>query len=1066
MDLRKGFVNPPSEYRPIPWWCWNGDMDEGEMEWQMKEFLDKGIPEVFIQPLFGLEVEYLSDKWWDKFNFVIKKAEELGMRIWLYDEYCWPSGTCGGFLLRDKPWVRNVVLGGKMLKTEKGKTIDVGFEGDVFSVKATLENGKTKDIDDYSIKENLEGKRIVWKNNLDQDCTLLVFAKRVTKPVLPSCTGSPWTWDQQGYLNTLNPQAVKAFLDYTYEEYARRFASYFGNLIPGVFTDEPQFFTLESFKEEEVYLPFTEGLFESFQKKRGYDLKDKLHELILDVGDYLKVRYDYWSLVTEIFSTSYSKQIHDWCDKHHLKYTGHFLFEETLHRSTVHEGDIYQSAKWEHIPGIDLLGRDTSYSEKKNLPYYGDPRSLNISAKLISSTAVHNGSQRVLCEAFGAQGWDLTMEDMKRITDWLCALGINLINVNKLLYTVRGFRKRNVSVDIFFTIPWWKYYKLYSDYAARLCFTSSVGKAQSKIAVLYPTSSAWSMLDIKASKSLFDPKRNRILNPTWQIMQETLVSATEALLRKHWPFDYLFEEVLLEAKIDKSRLLTDKANYSVLILPSIVTLKKELFEKIEEFISEGGRVIALDLLPFQSPDENWSMRERIKDIFGVDPNTSNERVLELWERREEKIPSQNPLHKDDRKDNAIILSTIKKEEFEDDLDSSLSGFLTKEIEILGQDTRDIISSHRVFSNTDIFFFANQSPRQIDTKIKLRTKEKVEIWNPESGEISHIKTEGDDFGTTLSYTFTRYESIFLVTEKGEIDKESSFEKEIQSQEKILLSDEWSFQTEKPNMLKLDLTVRPDPYEKGYQEGWYKPDDDEKWVELGEDLLFPEYLKLEENRTCWVKSKFKMNYIPSELFLVVDDLIYNEAYINGKRLTGAQQTVLWDKENIRFKINQYIKTGDNIIVARVQLPKWWPGARWTPTGIDPIILLGEFTAKKEGRIWQINPKIQKIRTGSWHEQGYPNYAGTAIYEQVVDLPSTEGKVFLKTNEVRDVLEVWINDKNVSIRPWPPFIVDITDYVHEGANKISLKVTNTMQNLFRKPRPSGLLDLCIIHRFPKSF
>jgi len=889
MDLKKDFINPSSRYRPVPWWCWNGDMNEEEMEWQMREFLDKGIFEVFIQPLFGLEVEYLSDKWWDKFNFAIKKAKELGMRIWLYDEYNWPSGTCGGFLLRDEPWVRNVVLISEILKIKRGESIDVDFEGGLLLIKALLENGKVKDIDDYSIKKNSKAKRILWQNNLDQDCTLLIFTKRVAKGVLPSCTGSFWTWDQQGYLNTLDPRAVKAFLNYTYKEYAKRFGSYFGKLIPGIFTDEPCL-SLESGKEGEICLPFTHGLFEIFRKRKGYDLKDKLQELIFNVGDYLRVRYDYWSLVTEIFSNSYCKQIHEWCDKHHLNFTGHFVEGETLYGSTRYNGDIYQSAKWMHIPGMDLLRKNTGYLRKStsySVPSSSDIRLLNVNAKLISSTAIHNDSRRVLCEAFGLTGWDLTMEDMKRITDWLCALGINLINVNKLLYTVKGFRKRYASVDIFFTIPWWKYYRLYSDYAARLCFMSSVGKTQSKIAVLYPTSSAWSM---------FDPKiRNSNLDPVWQIMQETLASVTETLLRKHWSFDYLFEEVLLKAKIDRSHLLTNKVNYSVLILPSTVTLKKELCEKIEMFINKGGKVITVDLLPFQSPDKNWNIKEKIKDIVGVNPDTHNERVLELWKRKKEEVAPQIPLQNDNRGNKVIILSTIKeREEFEDDLDNSLSGLLTKNIEIFGQGARNIITSHRVFSDADIFFFANQSPRQIDTKIKLKTKEKIELWNPESGEISNIKTERDDLSATLSYTFDRYESIFLVTKKGEMNKKNNFKKEIQSQEKILLRDEWSFKTEKPNMLKIDLAIRPDLYEKGCQEEWYRLDNDKKWVELGEDLFLPESVKLKGDRTYWVKSKIQMNYIPSELFLIVDDLIYSEVYINGKKLTGAQQTVLWDKE----------------------------------------------------------------------------------------------------------------------------------------------------------------------------
>ena len=171
------------------------------------------------------------------------------------------------------------------------------------------------------------------------------------------------------------------------------------------------------------------------------------------------------------------------------------------------------------------------------------------------------------------------------------------------------------------------------------------------------------------------------------------------------------------------------------------------------------------------------------------------------------------------------------------------------------------------------------------------------------------------------------------------------------------------------------------------------------------------------------------------------------------------MIWGKENLRFKINEHIKRGENTIAVRTRFPEWWPEKGLMRAGVDPVVLVGEFTAKKEGRIWQIYPEAKKLRTGSWHEQGYYNYAGTGIYEQVIDLPSPEKKVFLKTDKVRDVLEVWINDQKAGVRPWPPFTVDITDHIHKGANKLTLKVTNTMQNLFSKPNPSGLLGSCSI-------
>ena len=44
-------------------------------------------------------------------------------------------------------------------------------------------------------------------------------------------------------LDTLNPAAVRAFIRTTYEAYRRRFGRHFGRLVPGIFTDEPNYYT-------------------------------------------------------------------------------------------------------------------------------------------------------------------------------------------------------------------------------------------------------------------------------------------------------------------------------------------------------------------------------------------------------------------------------------------------------------------------------------------------------------------------------------------------------------------------------------------------------------------------------------------------------------------------------------------------------------------------------------------------------------------------------------------------------------------------------------------------------
>lgn len=56
-----------------------------------------GITQYLIYPRSGCELAYMSDEWLDACETVVEEAEALGFTsLWLYDEYNWPSGQCGG----------------------------------------------------------------------------------------------------------------------------------------------------------------------------------------------------------------------------------------------------------------------------------------------------------------------------------------------------------------------------------------------------------------------------------------------------------------------------------------------------------------------------------------------------------------------------------------------------------------------------------------------------------------------------------------------------------------------------------------------------------------------------------------------------------------------------------------------------------------------------------------------------------------------------------------------------------------------------------------------------------
>ena len=105
------FANPPPEYGITMWWFWNGEMSEANIRRDLAEMRSRGIRAVMLWPYNGLTgLEYLSPAWFERVRYAVGQARELGMRVWLMDEGCYPSGFVGGKVTRERPGQRMQVL--------------------------------------------------------------------------------------------------------------------------------------------------------------------------------------------------------------------------------------------------------------------------------------------------------------------------------------------------------------------------------------------------------------------------------------------------------------------------------------------------------------------------------------------------------------------------------------------------------------------------------------------------------------------------------------------------------------------------------------------------------------------------------------------------------------------------------------------------------------------------------------------------------------------------------------------------------------------------------------------
>ncbi len=93
-----------------------------------------------------------------------------------------------------------------------------------------------------------------------------------------------------------------------------------------------------------------------------------------------------------------------------------------------------------------------------------------------------------------------------------------------------------------------------------------------------------------------------------------------------------------------------------------------------------------------------------------------------------------------------------------------------------------------------------------------------------------------------------------------------------------------------------------------------------------------------------------------------------------------------------------------------------------------------------LFQIKNSAERILT-TWTDYGLRRFTGYVDYETNFELPQDASSVTLDLGRVQYMAEVWINDKKVGERLWPPFRFSIDKTILKGQNKIVIRVGNLM-------------------------
>lgn len=497
-------------------WAWNSDLAQIDFRKVIIDFKEKGINNLFVHARAGLKVPYMGEVWMDSFKKCCEIAKEVGVHIWIYDENGWPSGFGGGKVYETDSSFKQRYL--------------VCVYDLIDNINASYEIMKVYD----------EKYEEVSLSNLDLSVKYY-FICLVTNDY---------------YVDITNKDAIKCFLDTTHEVYKKYIGEYFGNVIPGVFTDEPHL--------SPDGLQYAPHIKEEYERRYSENLFDILKYLFFDIDGCSLYRYRYKKILADLVRDNYTIQYKKWCDDNNLILTGHYTCEEGLLEQVPTSGRLTSLYDNMGLIGVDALGN-------RLVPLPTFRRTL--------SSSFQSGKEEVLVETFAGTGFDASFNELLRIWAYEAINGVTHPCLSISMSSIEGNRKRDYPQFFSSQMPWWDNAKVFFD-EMKFIKESIHGDRHQDILLIEPISS----IELSNRESSLGISSSfRVLN--------------ESLYYSQLDFDYGDEETIKDAKVIDGKIEIGKCRYGKIILPFSTNIESKVLSKLKEFSNAGGEVFVVTPLP-------------------------------------------------------------------------------------------------------------------------------------------------------------------------------------------------------------------------------------------------------------------------------------------------------------------------------------------------------------------------------------------------------------------------------------------------------------------------------------
>ena len=685
------------ENNPRPLLFLSGKPDEKGLYELLEKCARCGYGGVGVISYKATGIPYLSEEYFEMYGVLLKIAASLGMKVCLYDEYWFPSGSAGGLLAKKYPeavtskldMVREpLVPGGITLTQSKGTLMSaVAFNEDTLErrdVTEFCENGK---------------EQLIW--NEAGRWSLLRFYCRHDDHIL---------------VNFLEPESVKCFIELTHEAFYRHFPEYFGTTIDSSFYDEPMFYSQHG-------RTWTVNFNREFEARKGYNPHLLYPALFMDIGSATaSARCEMLSVRADLYAEGFPGTIQKWCSSHGISLKGHIDQEEVVNPGGITD-DLLKSFRYQDIPGIDQI----AFPGRAKRAY-----------KSVSSSAYNWNKQRVMCECFGAIN-GLTEAQMYRETQDLFVKGVNEMIPHAVWYD-----DRNVKFEPELS-PRHPYYgpilQRYNAFVNRLTAQLKDGGHVGEIAVLYPIEGLHSQVKFITDDTLSIDKYyaggpSSRQNDYLELGEYLTYSCAADYTLLH-P-ERLKNDISVSNGVLSLTTSRHYEQYRAILLSGQDTISVSVLEILADFVRSGGLLISTSMLPEHSaePDRDEEVKTLIHELFGTN-----------------EIPFQKT-ENTFGKGHCYALPFGDYEEMRDILYRHRLLPLTRPVE-------GIAVAHRRRETEEIWYIVNQNGADITLNLLLPTTKQLRVYDPYTDTEKELPAQYADGFSRFKLTVSADHSLFII-----------------------------------------------------------------------------------------------------------------------------------------------------------------------------------------------------------------------------------------------------------------------------------------------------------------